>query len=186
MLKIIDIIPSLQLWAVHPDTTLLEAARIMNEADIGALAVINDYGQLIGIITERDLIRRVLVQSADPNDIRVDAVMTRDVEVIDKDASTLQALEKMTRRRCRHLPVMDGDKVMTMLSVKDLLRAELKHREQVMADAIRILSAESRLSVTMLWRCNRCGERMGSVDHPKTCPHCRAENSFHLVDITIE
>lgn len=186
MLKVSEVIPSLELKAIYPETSIVEAARTMNDAEIGALAVINPYGQLIGIVTERDLLRYALVFGKDPSSTTVEEIMTRDVEVIDKDASTLQAMEKMTRRGCRHLPVMDGEQVIAMLSAKDLLRAELRHREQVMTDAIRVISQESDLKVTILWQCQNCGNRRYSMYHPQACSRCKSVNSFSLLDLTVD
>ncbi len=183
MQKIRDIIPSLELWATGPDASIAEAARVMTNAGIGALAVVNEYGQLIGIITERDLITRVMVHGVDPENVKVRDVMTRDVEVVELNAPTLTALEKMTRRNCRHLPVMDGDQVVSMLSVKDLLRAELKYREQMMSQAIGELAHHSEKDVMLIWQCHACGHTVEMLDYPHQCPQCEHENTLSLKEI---
>lgn len=186
MQKVRDIISSLVLWATRPEASVSEAARVMAEAEVGALAVVNEYGQLIGIITERDLITRVMVQGLNPDEVKVQEVMTSDVEVVEIDASTLTALEKMTRRNCRHLPVLDGGQVVSMLSAKDLLRAELKYREQMVSEVIGELVNSSHQEVRLIWQCQVCNHQLYLMDYPVECPKCKNEQSFILREIKIK
>jgi signal-transduction protein with cAMP-binding, CBS, and nucleotidyltransferase domain len=165
MLKVRDILPSLEVWVTFPEATVLEASRLMAEHQVGALPVVNEYGQLIGIVTERDVLYQVVARERDPRQTSVADIMTRDVEVVDLDDSSLQALYKMSVRRCRHLPVVHDNQVVGMLSIKDILWAELRRQQAAAQAASPAEVHDFRLTAWM---------------PPDECPRCRAFNSFRF------
>jgi CBS domain-containing protein len=113
------------LVSARPFESALDAACRMNEAQVGALVVL-DGDVLVGIFSERDLMTRVVVARRDPSATPVSAVMTRDVITAEIDDRVDACEEKMRRTGCRHLPVLVGGRVVGMISMRDLLRDELE------------------------------------------------------------
>ena len=93
----------------------------MNEKGVGALLVV-DGRKPVGIFTERDVLRRILDADQDPALVHVAEVMTRELVTITPETRLEEAMRVMTERRHRHLPVMDGDEVVGMVSIGDLMR----------------------------------------------------------------
>jgi CBS domain-containing protein len=107
--------------SVSPKAPILEAVDKLCEAHVGALLVL-DQGRPVGIVSERDLLTRVLLRRRDPVQTRVADVMTRDVIAIRSDATSDEAMAIMTERRCRHLPVIEDDAILGIVSIGDLVR----------------------------------------------------------------
>lgn len=110
-----------QVYTFPRSATVCEAVREMNEKGIGALLVMDGH-RPIGILTERDVLRRIVDADRDPALTRVGEVMTRDLAVIEPCWHVEDAMRLMTERRLRHLPVMDGDDLQGIISIGDLLR----------------------------------------------------------------
>ncbi|MCC5858000.1 MAG: CBS domain-containing protein [Ectothiorhodospiraceae bacterium] len=121
------------MHTVNPATTVTDAVHMMNQRNIGAVAVM-DGGRLAGIFTERDVLRRVIDGGMNPDSTPVAEVMTREVVVIAPDATVRDALVLVDTRNCRHLPVMDGDRLVGMLSVRDLIGAVVAGQEHRIAE----------------------------------------------------
>ncbi len=105
--------------AIGPERSVGEAARIMERAGVGALAVV-DGGALVGIVTDRDLVTRVIAQRR-PDDARVDSVMSMPVITIEAEADIHDAFALFRTHGNRRLPVVEGRRFIGMLSVDDLL-----------------------------------------------------------------
>ncbi|MBT3358842.1 MAG: CBS domain-containing protein [Rhodospirillales bacterium] len=115
-----DIIPNQRIRTLPPEHKVFEAAKLMVSHDIGAIVITSEDGLMAGIVTERDLTRRVLAKGLDPTKISVGEIMTRDPDTVSPGDSALEALEIMRIRRYRHLPVVEDGKVVGMVSVRDL------------------------------------------------------------------
>jgi len=102
------------------DASALEAARRMNEHRIGALVVVDGAGDLAGIVTERDILVRLVAGERDPGSTRVREVMTPEVVTCRCDQMLNDVRETMRRRRIRHVPVTDGCELVGMVSIGDL------------------------------------------------------------------
>ncbi len=120
MARIRDIIQGKTPDTIGPEVTALEAARKMTAAKVGALAVIENE-RLVGIFSERDLMTRVVAQGLDPATVKVGSVMTQDLVVADADESADACLNRMKQLHVRHLPVVSDNKLVGMLSVRNLL-----------------------------------------------------------------
>ena len=110
-----------QVYTIGRAETVSNAVREMNEKGIGGLLVMDGH-RAVGIFTERDVLRRVVDADRDPALARVGEVMTRDLVTIDPACHVEDAMRLMTDRRLRHLPVFDGDELVGMISIGDLLR----------------------------------------------------------------
>jgi CBS domain-containing protein len=105
---------------IGPDATVLDAALLMNEHHVGALVVL-DEGELSGIVTERDVLRKIVAQRQDPAVTRVCEIMTTRVICCQPDMPIDQARSLFRQRRIRHLPVIDDDgTLMGVISIGDL------------------------------------------------------------------
>jgi CBS domain-containing protein len=107
------------IHSVGPNTTVTECVRLMTAGRIGALIVM-DGGRLIGIFTERDALNKVLAGGLDPGNTKVSAVMTKDPYCIPPTTTVGDAMKLITKRRFRHLPIVDNGKVLAVVSSGDL------------------------------------------------------------------
>ena len=107
------------IHSVGPDTPVSECVHVMTAGKIGAL-IIMDGGRLIGIFTERDALNKVLAGGLDPANTKVSEVMTRDPYCIRPTTTVDDAMKLITKRRFRHLPIVDNGKVLAVVSSGDL------------------------------------------------------------------
>lgn len=124
------------LHTVESGASVLEAARVMNDHKIGSVVVVHG-GRMVGILTERDILTRVVARQSDPSLTRVADVMTRRVLTCRPDTTLNEARLVMRERRIRHLPVLEGDRVVGMLSLGDLNNAE----HDTLVETIQIMEA---------------------------------------------
>ena len=110
------------VWSVHPDDTVLDAIKMLAEKDIGALIVIKD-DKPVGIFTERDYARNVYLKGKSSLDTAVRDVMVTPVICVKPDQSVNECMALMTKKRFRHLPVMNGDELVGMVSIGDLVKS---------------------------------------------------------------
>lgn len=115
-----DIIKDQNIHSLSPDGTVLEAAKLMVNRDVGAIVVTDEGNKLAGIVTERDITRRVIAKGLDPSAVKISEIMTKEPDTVGPDDSAVEALEIMRIRRYRHLPVVDNDRIVAMVSVRDL------------------------------------------------------------------
>ena len=113
---------------VAPDATVKQAVDLMCRRHIGAVMVCDGL-RCAGIFSERDLMNRVVLAGLDAATTIVAEVMTEDVVCVEPATSAAEAMAIMTERRCRHLPVVDGGRVVGVISIGDLVRAE-SHNQQ--------------------------------------------------------
>ena len=112
-------------YFVRDRATVLEAAEFMASRNIGAVCVLDEADQLRGIFSERDLLNRVVVRRLDPASVPIRDVMSEPRAVIDCADTPHEALERMEKVGSRHLPVVDGDRFIGMLSMRDIMRVEI-------------------------------------------------------------
>ncbi|NCQ22367.1 MAG: CBS domain-containing protein [Sphingomonadales bacterium] len=117
-----------RVFAIHPTATVLDAVREMDQKEVGALVVLED-GALRGVLSERDYARRVILRGRRSDETRVEEIMTVEVVTVAPSVSVDECMELMTEHRVRHLPVLDGGRVVGVISIGDLVRA-IMHRQR--------------------------------------------------------
>ena len=130
-----DVIRDREPYSMKATASVMEAAEFMAGRRIGAVCVLDEEGVLIGVFSERDLLNRVVVLKHDPASMKLGEVTSPLRAVIRCDETPHQALERMELIGTRHLPVVDGDRWVGMLSMRDLLRVELSEQ----GDEIKLL-----------------------------------------------
>ena len=118
-----------EVYHVVADMTVREVAAYMTERRVGAVAVL-DGTRLAGIVSERDIMGRVVARSKDPDATRVADVMTRELVVAHTGDTHDDGLRKMKQAGCRHLPVVEGDRLVGMVSQRDLLQVDLTEKDE--------------------------------------------------------
>jgi len=127
MATIRDLISNRTIHYVEPSQTVFEAANYMVNCNVGAVPVLDDT-KLVGIFSERDIMRRVVTKGRDPLTTRISDVMTTDVRMVGPSASSEEAMCLMQTHGVRHLPVCDGRTLVGFLSLRDLLRCHLDEK----------------------------------------------------------
>ncbi len=117
-----------EVFAIGSHAPVLDAIRMMAEKRVGALLVM-DAGKLVGIVSERDYARKVVLQGRSSNDTPVRDIMTSDVISIGQHDSLDHCMQLVTSRRIRHLPVLYGDSVVGVISIGDLVKAVIEDQQ---------------------------------------------------------
>lgn len=118
-----------EFYFLTPEQTVSEAARYMTERKVGAACVL-DGSRLVGILSERDLMTRVLAAALDPDATTVSAVMTPKPVMVTAADNCKNCVKIMQRAGVRHLPVVEGDKLIGMVSLRDLLQVDIDEKEE--------------------------------------------------------
>lgn len=121
---------SYELYSVTPDTMVFDAIKLMAEVKVGALLVLEDE-QLVGIVSERDYARKVILESRSSRETPVRDVMTNVVLTVTPEQSIDECLLLMSKHHIRHLPVAENGKPIGMLSVMDVVRNIILEKEQI-------------------------------------------------------
>jgi len=124
--------PHQAVYTIAPDAPVLEAIKLMAEKHIGALLVL-EGDRVAGIVTERDYARKVVLKSRSSADTPVRDIMTAEVMFVRPDQSCEECMALMTDKRLRHLPVMDGDRLIGLVSIGDLVKEVISEQQFTIA-----------------------------------------------------
>ena len=127
MATIRDLISNRTIHYVQPNQTVFEAANYMVDCNVGAVPVLDDT-KLVGIFSERDIMKRVVTEGRNPLTTRISEVMSKDLTTVEPSASSEEAMCLMQTHAVRHLPVCDGRTLVGFLSLRDLLRCHLDEK----------------------------------------------------------
>jgi CBS domain-containing protein len=116
------------IWSITPDASVYEAVKLMADKAIGALLVL-ESGNLVGIISERDCTRKVVLKERAPKDTLVREIMTPDVISVRPGQTVEECMALVTAKRIRHLPVLAGDQLMGIVSIGDLVKEVISQQE---------------------------------------------------------
>ncbi|MBI2619267.1 MAG: CBS domain-containing protein [Ignavibacteriales bacterium] len=129
MKTINEILQERPIYSVNRDQTVIETVRYMAEKNVGAVPVMKE-NRLVGVFSERDVIKRVVARGLDPAKVIVGEVMTTKLVVAEADEHYESCLSKMRQAHCRHLPVVQEDRLIGMVSLRDLLMIDLDEKER--------------------------------------------------------
>ena len=121
------------LWSVGPADSVLAAVQMMADHDIGCVAVL-EADKLVGIVSERDCARRVLLAKKPPETTRISEIMVRNVVTADPSHTFADCLRLMHQHGIRHLPVIENGKVTTVISIRDLLSEAVTHHAKIISE----------------------------------------------------
>ena len=121
------------VWSIQPDASVFDALQLMADKNIGAVLVTDAQGSLVGILSERDYARKVVLRGVASRDTLVSAIMTEDVVCIPPDMGIEPCMALMTERHIRHLPVTEGGRPIGIVSIGDLGRALIENQGFVIA-----------------------------------------------------
>ncbi len=123
------------VWSVRPDDTVFDAVKMMAEKSVGALVVMED-DRLVGIISERDYARKIILEGKASRDTPVADIMTRQVLCVSPDRTVDECMALMSDKRARHLPVVEDKHVIGVLSIGDLVKVTIDE-QKVMIDQLK-------------------------------------------------
>jgi CBS domain-containing protein len=126
------------IHSVTPDSPVLDAIRLMAEHSVGALLVMEGQ-RLVGVVSERDYARKVILRGFASSETPVRQIMSSPVMTVRPDQTVRECMQLMSEKRFRHLPVVDGDKVIGVLSIGDLVRSVLAEQQQTIEELERYI-----------------------------------------------
>lgn len=126
--QLLDGKPSHEIFKVSPDVSVLDALKLLAETDVGALLVM-DGDRMVGIFSERDYARRVVLQGKSSRQTPVREVMTDRIVCVQPNQTIEEAMAMMTEVRCRHLPVVEHGRVIGVVSIGDLVKEIISEQE---------------------------------------------------------
>ena len=118
------------VWWVAPETTVFDALQLMANKKVGALLVLEE-DSLVGVFSERDYARKVILKGKSSKDTPVRDIMSTKIVCVAPNQSTEECMSLMTEKRVRHLPVMDGENLIGIISIGDVVKAVIADREDV-------------------------------------------------------
>lgn len=110
-----------EVWSIGPDATVFEGLKLMAAKNIGAV-IVTEGNELVGIFSERDYARNAIIVGKAPKEIKISELMTKNVIAVKPEATVQECLGLFTERRIRHLPVVDNNKVVGMLTIGDAVK----------------------------------------------------------------
>ena len=128
-----DIVENQRICDLLETSSAFDAARLMAERNVGAVVISDESCRLVGIVTERDIVQKVSAAGLDLKKITLARIMTRNPDTLSPDDSPSDALERMQEHHYRHLPVLEGEHVVGMVSVRDLYAAAMNTMQKSLA-----------------------------------------------------
>lgn len=122
-----------EIHSIGPDARVIEALKLMAEKEVGALVVM-DGGRLAGVISERDYARKVILHGKSSHDLLVREIMTGKVVTVRPSQTVEECMALMTAKHIRHLPVTDGERLVGVLSIGDLVKEVIAEQEQTIKE----------------------------------------------------
>jgi CBS domain-containing protein len=108
------------VWSIGPNAMVFDAIQLMDEKNVGALPVVDDK-TLVGVVSERDYTRKIIVKGRSSKDTPVSDIMTKELLTLNSGDSVAECMRIMTEKRVRHLPVLEGTKLVGILSIGDVV-----------------------------------------------------------------
>ncbi|WP_322507888.1 CBS domain-containing protein [Anaerolinea sp.] len=118
------------VWSIGPDATVFDALRMMADKDVGALVVMEN-DKVVGIISERDYARKIILHGKSSKETLVREIMSTNLYTVHPDQTVEEAMEIMTNKRVRHLPVMEGETLLGMISIGDVVKNIIYRQREI-------------------------------------------------------
>jgi CBS domain-containing protein len=132
-----------EIWSVKPEMSVYDAMTMMAEKNVGALLVMQAE-KVVGIASERDFVRKVDLKQRAPRDTAIKDIMTSDVISIQANEQLEECMERMIEKNIRHLPVYDGDNLLGLISVRDVLKEVVEVQRSLIAQLERYITGGGR------------------------------------------
>ena len=130
-----------EIWSIAPRATVYEALQMMSEKDVGALLVV-DKGNLVGIFSERDYARKVILEGRFSKETTVGELMTREVLYIESQSTIEHCMALMTAKRVRHLPVLENERLIGIVTIGDVVKQIISDQEFTIQQLERYIKGE--------------------------------------------
>lgn len=127
------------VWSIGPVASVFDALKLMAEKDIGALVVL-DGGNLVGIISERDYARKIVLLGRASPTTQVKEIMTTDVVCVDPERNVDECMALVTEKRVRHLPVLENGKLIGLISIGDLVKSIITEQQFIIEQLERYIT----------------------------------------------
>jgi CBS domain-containing protein len=120
-----------QIWTISKDQSVRQALVLMSEKNIGAIIIVDNNNFPIGIFSERDYARKIILKGKSSRDTLLDEVMTKELITVTRDYKIDQCMEIMIEKKIRHLPVLEDKKIIGIISIGDLLKIMIKEQKEL-------------------------------------------------------
>ena len=120
-----------QIWTISKDQSVRQALVLMSEKNIGAIIIVDNNDFPIGIFSERDYARKIILKGKSSKDTLLDEVMTKELITVTRDYKIDQCMEIMIEKKIRHLPVLENKKIVGMISIGDVLKIMIKEQKEL-------------------------------------------------------
>ena len=120
-----------QIWTISKDQNVMQALISMSEKNIGAIIIVDNNDFPIGIFSERDYARKIILKGKSSKDTLLDEVMTKELITVTRDYKIDECMEIMNEKRIRHLPVLENTKIVGIISIRDVLKIMMKEQKEL-------------------------------------------------------
>jgi CBS domain-containing protein len=120
-----------QIWTISKDKSVMQALILMSEKNIGAIIIVDNNNFPIGIFSERDYARKIILKGKSSKDTSLDEVMTKKLITVTRDCKIDQCMEIMNEKRIRHLPVLENNKIVGIISIRDVLKIMIEEQKEL-------------------------------------------------------
>jgi len=120
-----------QIWTISKDQSVRQALILMSEKNIGAIIIVDNNDFPIGIFSERDYARKIILKGKSSKDTLLDEVMTKELITVTRDYKIDQCMQIMNEKRIRHLPVLENKKIVGIISIGDVLKIMIKEQKEL-------------------------------------------------------
>ena len=138
---------NMKLWSIGPNETAYKALEIMADKDIGSLLVI-DKGELVGIFTERDYSRKVILKGKSSKDTKVEDLMTRKVITVKPENTIDECMALMKAANCRHMPVFEKGRLVAIVTMRDIMNELISEKDILISDLKHYIHGSSFLEIS--------------------------------------
>ena len=120
-----------QIWTISKDQSVMQALILMSEKNIGAIIIVDNNDFPIGIFSERDYARKIILKGKNSKDTLLEEVMTKELITVTRDYKIDQCMKIMIEKRIRHLPVLENKKIIGIISIGDVLKIMIKEQKEL-------------------------------------------------------